>query len=232
MLPEEFKKIEEIAKKPLKDEKEIKMVEICLLKYKDPEVETKALQHIIENTNYPFKLTVYDNRVNSPNTSKIWNRLIKESTCDYVCILDSDVFVSRDWLKRMMETFEKPDCYVVLPVMNKTSGQEQIAKGALPYPQEPVKAKQIFAGQLVLYKKEIFDKIGYFDEDFNIYGQDSEWAYRLLKSEYNAYIRPDVWVEHIGGYSLRKSADNKEYDRRLEKSYAKILFKNKTYGKS
>ena len=218
----------ELAKIPLKDDSEIRRVEIIMLKFKEPEVEIEALNHIIENTDHPFKLTIFDNRLNLPNTSRIWNALIRESNCDYICILDSDVFVSKKWLTRLMETFEKPDCYAVLPVTNKTSGKQHRAEKALSYPQEPILVNRIFAAQIVLYKKEIFNKIGYFDEEFYIYGQDSEWSHRLLKSEFNAYIRPDVWVEHMGSYSLNKAAKEGNYDKGLERKYSKMLFRQKT----
>jgi len=225
-MNKEVKKIVEAVRAPLANEKEIKMVEIIMLKYKDPEVETRAVQHIIENTDYPFKLTVYDNRVNNKNISKIWNKLIKESTCDYVCILDSDAFVPPGWLTKMMSTFEKEDCYVVLPKVSNTSCSQQRADKEED--KEPEVLKEILAAQCVLYKKEIFEKIGYFDEDFLLYGQDSEWGDRLLKSKYKGYVRPDVLVKHVGSVSIKKTRKEGSYNPQIERIYAGTLFRKKT----
>lgn len=223
-----YTKIKELIKKPLANDKNI--VEIIMLKYKEPEVEKEAISRIIGNTDYPFKLTVYDNRINenNKNTAKIWNKLIKQSRHNYVLIMDSDVFVSRTkpcWLTRLMETFEqKKDAYVVSPVLDRTSGRQQAAKRALPYPQEPEEMRTIYAGQCILYKKSIFKKLGYFNEEYYVYGQDSEFALRLLHSPYKGYIRKDVFVHHIGSYSLGRTAERKEYDAVAEREYAGLLF--------
>src|SRR3972149_6350445 len=60
-------KINELTFWPLVSEKESKRVEIIILKYKNPDVEAKCLEYIIKNTDWPYKLTVYDNRNNTAN---------------------------------------------------------------------------------------------------------------------------------------------------------------------
>lgn len=221
-----IKKYQELASRPLKDEKEIKMVEVIMLKYKEPEVETECVKRIIENTDYPFKLTVYDNRVNEDrsNTSKIWNKLIKKSDCDYVCVLDSDAFVPACkpcWLTRMMETFDKKkNTWMVVPLVNRTSCKQQKAEEQLEYPAEPERLKDVYAAQCAIYKKEIFNRIGYFDEDFYLYGQDSEWGARLMRSPYNAFIRRDVLVDHKGSYSMNHKKETEDVDMPAERKYA------------
>jgi len=228
-IEKKIKKIIELTKKPIPTEKELQMVEIIVLKYKAPEVEVECAKNIIENTKWPFKLTLYDNRLGTKNTSKIWNKLIKESNCDYVLIMDSDVFVPKlnpCWLTRMMSTFVKKDCFVVVPRITKTSCSQQRYNKAED--KEPEKLTEVFAAQCVLYKKEIFDKVGYFDEDFLFYGQDTEWSYRLIKLGYNPYIRHDVLVKHIGHYSAKKESLSKpEFDMILEREYADELVKEK-----
>jgi len=220
------------VREPLPTESQIKRVDIVVLKYKDPEVETKCAQHIIENTDWPYKLVMYDNRPGVKNFSKTWNQLIRESTCDYVMIVDNDVFVPRldpCWLTRMMKTFDEfHDCYVVAPRVTNTSSDEQRAEGSEDKPAEHM--RHIFAAQMVLYKKEIFDKVGYFDEDFLFYGQDSEWSKRLMDKGYKTYLRHDVLVNHIGHYSTKKESKTKKpaFDRDLEREYAGKLFEAKT----
>ena len=226
-------RISEMIQQPLPTEHELKRVEIIILKYKAPEVEAECAKRLIENTDWPYKLNFYDNRPGTKNMSKIWNKLIRESVCDYLLFMDSDVFVpvlNPCWLTRLMSTFESyPDCYVVSPMVPRTSGFEQQADK--PSGRPPRKATEIFAGMCVLYKKQIFDKVGYFDEDFLLYGSDVEWAHRLISSEYDAYLRPDVLVDHISRYSTQKAAKTEEEYakiRFLEKKYSESLFKEKT----
>lgn len=222
-----FDKIIEKVKEPLADEKEIDMIEIGMLKYKDPKVETKAVEHIIKNTEHPFKLTVYDNRVNGKNLSKIWNKLIKESLCDYICLINSDAYVPEKWLRSMFKTLREEDnCYLVVPRVDNTYCPQQQANKAEDI--EPTKLTTIFAAQCVLYDKKLFEKIGYFDEDFLFYGQDSEFGHRLLKSDCDGYVDNRVLVKHVGSYSINRAAKRGEYDKELERFYAKKLFKIKT----
>ncbi len=218
-------------------EKELKMVEIIVLKYKDPEVEVKCAKQILEYTNWPYKMVFYDNRPGTKNFSKIWNKLIKESTCDYVIVMDSDAFVpmldpaspagGACWLTRMMNTFEEfADCDVVIPKVNRTSCSQQQANVAEDRP--PTVLTEPFAAQCVLYKKTVFEKAGWLDEEFLFYGQDSEWSHRANKMGIKTYIRHDVLIDHGKHSSIGKAAKKGEFNRDLEGQYAQRLFEEKT----
>lgn len=216
------------ARQPLPTDSALKRVEIIVLKYKDPEVEWRAAKHILENTDWPYKMNFFDNRPGTKNMAKAWNKLIRESTCDYVLIMDSDVFVpqlSPCWLTRLMSNFVHEGCYVSLPKATVTSCAEQRAQKPENRPAHPMKTR--FAGMCILYKKEIFEKVGYFDEEFLLRGSDIEWADRFLKSPYTAYISPDVVVEHVGSYSSKKANKKAEFSRALERIYANTLFNQK-----
>lgn len=215
---------------PVPTERELKMVEIIVLKYKDPEVETQCAQFILERTDWPFKMTFYDNRPGTKNFSKIWNKLIKESTCDYTIIMDSDAFVPQlkpCWLTRIIATFNDfPDCWAVVPRVNKTSCAQQRAERAEEI--APTQLTEPFAAQCVLYKKEVFEKVGWFDEEFLFYGQDSEWSHRAMTKGYATYIRHDVLIDHGKHTSINKAVAKGELDRALEGEYAQKLFEEKT----
>lgn len=219
--------------RPIPTESSIRRVEIIVLKFKDPEVETRVAQHVIENTEWPYKLTMYDNRPGVKNMSKIWNQLIRESTCDYVLIMDSDAFPPVHaagepcWLTRMMRTFQEfPDCGIVVPRVTTTSCDEQRATKSEHIPATLM--KDIFAAQCFLLRKDFLDKTGWFDEEFLFYGQDSEWAHRVMRKGYPIYLRHDVLVDHIGHYSSKKAARRAEYNRTIEREYAQKLFEEKT----
>jgi len=236
ITPEEreiaLKEVIRQVQRPLPGDRDIKRVEILVLNFKAPEVEVKCAQHLIENTNWPYKLNLFDNRPGTKNMSKIFNKVIKESTCDYIVIMDSDVFVPKldpCWLTRCMETFTThPDCIAVVPLVTKTSTKQ--LRASEPRKNPPEKIKGIFANMCVLYKKEGFEKIGYFDEEFLMYAPDSEWSHRLINSLYSAYVRPDVLVDHIGHYSNTKESKIKgqEILSVVEKEYSEDTFKKKT----
>jgi len=232
-----------LAEVPMKDEAAIGMVEIIVLKWKRPDVEIRCARQIIENTAWPFKLVVYDNRPNTPNTSRIWNKLIRQATCEYVCVLDSDAFVpateapyytprhglaSPCWLTRMMDTFQDhPDCRVVVPVTNNCASPQQKALRAEPYPSVE-RNDGIWAAFCFLMRKSLLEEVGPFDEEFVGYGQDSEFAFRLAKNGGGTYVRRDVWIEHLHGASFKQATASGEHDAKADRAYAQELYLRKT----
>lgn len=214
--------IVELAKVPMTNDVDTRRVEIIMLKYKEePEIINEAIMRIVHNTNHPFKLTIFDNRLNSANTSRIWNKLIRESTCEYVCIIDSDAYVpdvEPCWLTRMMESIEETG--IVIPVCDIGGGAQQLVKNAEKYPSF-TKNNGVWSGYCFLVDKCVFDHYGMFDERFYIYGQDSEFAFRTSKT--GAIMRKDVLVKHIGGASFKKNPI-----RDADKLYARTLFNKLT----
>lgn len=213
---DEITKIVELSKIPMKNDEDIRRVEIIMLKFKEPkEIINEAVSRIIHNTNWPFKLTVYDNRPNTANTAKIWNKLICESTCEYVCIIDSDAYVpdvEPCWLTRMMESIDERG--IVVPVSSAPGGARQHVSGPKPYPSSELNTGA-WSGYCFLVDKMVFEHAGYFDERFYMYGQDSEWAIRSG----GAIMRNDVYVKHIGGASFKSDPL-----RDADKAYARELF--------
>ncbi|HDD45192.1 MAG TPA: glycosyltransferase [Candidatus Desulfofervidus auxilii] len=220
----------EEAKKPLADDKEIKRVEIIMLTYKEPDIESEAARRVIYKTKWPYKFVLFDNRPNSRNFAKVWNKLIKESTCDYVLIMDSDAFVETDgWLTKLMETFDKfPNAMVVGPVAGAygTVATQQNMNPQNAY----IKATQI-SGYCFLVNKKIFDKIGYFDEDFCAFGQDSDFFARVVEAGFEIIINANVLVYHGKGnkadISLKKAEREEGFNWRLDSEIARALFEKK-----
>ena len=234
------KKIRELSKIPMKTEQETKRVDIIMLKYKEePRVIDKAISLIVNNTDWPFKLTVYDNRLNTANTARIWNKLIAESTCDYQLVIDSDAFVSRSepcWLTRLMENID--ECGIVYPVGDNVGGLNGGVAVPEPYGSkvklpEDIKIDDVAIGDRVcsgycfLIKREALKKAGWFDENFYIYGEDSEWSWRAIKT-IGTIIRRDVFVSHLSSYSFDKADKEGEVDKFADKEYARRLFCYKT----
>jgi GT2 family glycosyltransferase len=67
------------------------------------------------------------------------------------------------------------------------------------------------SGFFFLFKKEMFDEIGGFDERFYLHGQDSEWIDRVLESDWDIIIRPDVFVDHWVSASITAAKEREEF---------------------
>lgn len=225
---DEFKKIRDLAALPAKDEKEMGMVEVIMFLYNEHAwAADNVIPRLVKHANYPFRLTFIDNtrQISPINFSRVWNKYIQESRCEFIAFLDSDVLVHQDWLKRLMESFQDPKIDVAVPVLDNTSCSSCRATSEAPYPSF-AHLREILAAQMVVYRRSVFDRVGYFDERFLVYGQDSEWGYRFLKKGGKGIIRKDVFVNHVGSYSLNKFAEERKetYNKSIEREYARRLF--------
>ena len=82
-------------------------------------------------------------------------------------------------------------------------------------------------GTFLFYNKEISLKEGYYlDEDFFMYGEDTEWSLRLRKKGYNHYFTPNASVIHAEGGSFKIKAT-----KWIQISISEWLFIMKYYGK-
>ena len=223
---ERIESVRQLSLKPLADEREIRRVEIVMLKYKeDPEVIDRAVANVVHRTKWPFRLTIYDNRPNPPNMSKIWNRVVAQSSCDYVLIMDTDAYVpdlEPCWLTRLMESIDEKG--VVVPLGDNVSGINK-ASSTKTYPSATAKSG-IWTAFCFLFKKSLWEKEP-FDEEFFMYGQDSEWAARLSRKYGGVVLREDVLVHHLHGYSSKKAQKAGELDREADLGYAVRLYGEK-----
>ena len=59
-------------------------------------------------------------------------------------------------------------------------------------------------GACLLVKKEIFDQINQFDEDFDLYYGDADLCLKIIKAGYNVVYNPHAKLLHEGSYSIQK----------------------------
>ncbi len=232
---------------PLLDDHVVKRVEIIILKYKSPEMEQDCVSRIIKYTRHPYKLNVFDNRGNGPNTARAWNKLIRESTCDYVLFIDSDAFVQNTvgrirgieapdgvcWLEEMMKAFHLfKDVAIVGPVCGTPATSTM--QWMQPADQEPFLIDGHLSGYCFLTHKSIYDKVGYFDEDFCFYGQESDWIERVFESnrndgtDYKVVIAPRAHVihgyENEGSVAAKQALGEGELDPTMDASYSYLMW--------
>ena len=205
-------KILKVVEEPLQNDSNIKRVEIIVLNYKSPTLESECARRIIEYTKWPYKLNMFDNRGNGPNTARIWNKLIRESTCNYVLFIDSDAFVFDSigtvkgvrpndnsgvcWVTEMMRAFGMWDNVAIVGPVCGTTGVTTM-QSMRPKDMDPFTIDGHLSGYCFLTKKSIYDEVGYFDEDYNFYGQESDWIEKILEeNKYKIVIAPRVHVVH------------------------------------
>jgi GT2 family glycosyltransferase len=57
----------------------------------------------------------------------------------------------------------------------------------------------------MMMKREVYEKIGGFDEQFFMYGEDLDLCYRIQKNGYKVYYFPGTQIIHYKGESTKRS---------------------------
>lgn len=85
----------------------------------------------------------------------------------------------------------------------------------------------VVSGACMMVRKEIMEKIGYFDEDFFIYAEDVDFCYRVRKNGWKIFYLPDARVIHYHGQSTKLHEEIM-----LAQAYkSRKVFLRKHYGK-
>jgi biofilm PGA synthesis N-glycosyltransferase PgaC len=135
---------------------------------------------------------------------------IKRANTEIVGCLDADSQVDKDSLIRMIPYFNGKNIVAVTPAM-KVSGTETILQKIqnteynigilLKSIMGKLDAIHVTPGPFSLFKKEIFEKIGYFRHAHNT--EDMEIAFRIQENKYRIANCPNAFVYTITPRTLR-----------------------------
>lgn len=195
------------------------------------EITKNYIESVINNTKILFRLIIVDNKSdsatmgylrglkdalkdrltlieNSENLGwiKAVNQGLKISTAPYVCVMNNDVIVSAGWLDSMVDIMDKNQRVGLMnPRWEKKSfkglGGEYIETDWC-------------RGFCVLIRKEVIDKIGYFDEAYGFgYWEDHDYSVRAINAGYIPALALNSFVEHIKNVSVKSAMKQKEWDK-------------------
>lgn len=182
--------------------------EIVVVKYNNRIFEEICIAAVGRFTSKEHKLTVIDNFEPDRNLGALWNDLIKASEKKYVCLLNSDTEVTEGWLDRLCEAADKTGADAVGPMTNKCGIAFQVGQATPEYQMYRCKT---LSGFCLLLRKEAWERVKGFREDFSFYGQESNMLDRLEK----LYVRKDVFVKHVGAASISLYPDRQAEDKAL-----------------
>jgi len=69
-----------------------------------------------------------------------------------------------------------------------------------------VREVDVVTGCFMLVRREAIKQAGMMDEDFFMYGEETDWCYRFKKTGWKNIFMPDAEIIHLGGQSSRKIA--------------------------
>ena len=152
----------------------------------------------------------------------------------FLCILNPDTVVAEDtFLKLLQFSQDKKDLGIVgcrlkngngiflpeskrnVPVV-KVALKKILGLSKAYYAnhllKEDIAEVDVLVGAFMLIKKDVYNAVGGFDEDYFMYGEDIDLSYKILKSGYKNYYYGDTVVIHFKGESTLK---DKRYARRF-----------------
>jgi GT2 family glycosyltransferase len=164
---------------------------------------------------------------------------VEKTDADYIVLLNNDVEVTEGWLDRMRRVFERDtkvkavgpitsECkswqsYLharqILPVFQKPMGFETGGTGErakkLSYAYGELAAKcKMLAFFCTAFKKEVFEEIGYLDEDFGIgYGDDDDFCKRMRDAKMELAVSLGTYVFHNHQSTFKKLFTDAEIEK-------------------
>ena len=177
---------------------------------------TDGSQEFIKNkiNDFKFKIKLIENE-NNLGFSIAVNQGIKNSHCDLVFLLNNDVELNKDCISNLIKCINSDDdIFSVASKMIQLDNRELIDDAGDEYTIFGWTKKignnrnvanfkdfrEVFSccAGAALYKKAIFNEIGYFDENFFAYMEDVDIGYRAMIEGYKNVFCPNALVFHLG----------------------------------
>lgn len=183
------------------------------------------LKKSLKPHNFLKKITILQFKENL-GVAKSLNLGISKSLGKYICYLNSDTIVTKDWLLKSVKVFEKDkeitamgtmfnmfeDKNFVKQVEKDKTIIDKVAQFLSLINKGKIKKAKTIHGLCMLIKKSIFKKVGLFNENFYpCFGEDIEFCDRLRNNKYKMVDIMDVFIFHYWNQSSITDYFNKQY---------------------
>jgi len=184
-------------------------------------------------SNYPqVKIATFDKNYGYCGGN---NRAVPHATGDILLFLNNDVRVESDWLDAIADCFADDNVAAVQPKMLSDEQPDYFeyagaAGGYLDRFGYPFCRGRIFdtmekdtgqyddqadilwaSGAALAIRKEIFEQLAGFDEDFEFHMEEIDLCWRLWNTGYKVRFCPQSIVYHLGGGSMPMGSPRKVY---------------------
>ncbi len=159
-----------------------------------------------------------------------------ENACDYVWLLNNDTIVDEHALAALI------DCAIKIPQIGLVGSQlyyhedrslQALGGGSInpilgvtKYRLDPASALDYIHGASLLAKAELIRQIGFLDETFFLYWEDTDWSLRAKKAGWRLACAQDSKIWHKDGRSVGKGSAFADY----QHTRSGCIFFKKHYG--
>ncbi|MDD5397170.1 MAG: glycosyltransferase family 2 protein [Candidatus Moranbacteria bacterium] len=137
-------------------------------------------------------------------------RFALEKFADHIFVLNNDAIIENDALSLLAkEAAKNPAAGIFSPIITTANGEDVWFAGGLvdwlgmknTHITKPLAAisykTDYVSGCAMLIKKDVFKKIGLFDERYFLYYEDADFSLRANKAGFDLLIVPSVSVRHL-----------------------------------
>jgi len=218
---------------------------------------TDGTIHFLNSLKWP-NLKIIKNKKNL-GFAKGNNQGLEVAKGDFVMILNSDTIVQKGTLEKLVEFTKDTPLYAVSPLLVNPNGtiQEEyymrfpnlwqifgyhypllrILFMRLPLKwlavsrmkKKPFEVEQL-PGAALMAPKEVWQKVGLLDEDYQFLYEDVDWCWRAKKMRVKLMVVPEAKVTHLGGGSWKKKLNWDGFEFYRDYFEALLLFVRKNYG--
>ena len=152
------------------------------------------------------------------------NRAVAQSTGEWIGLINPDAFIDAGWLDAMKAAIARyPDVKLFTSLQLDAEHSDQLdgAGDALTFFGFPYRAgighkvpshmeiAEVFApcGAAMLIRRDLWDALGGFDEDFFCYCEDADLGFRARLLGERCLFVPEAKVRHVGSASLGVRSD-------------------------
>jgi GT2 family glycosyltransferase len=160
-----------------------------------------------------------------------WNRGIRETTGDYVLLLNADAWLADGALERLLDFADsRPRAAVVGPRLLNPDGTLQRSVRGFPtvwrlateylflrklaprtrvfnafyaggFEHDETREVEVVMGACMLVRREAVERVGYCDEDYFLFSEETDWCYRFREAGWQVVFFPGAECTHVRGAS-------------------------------
>lgn len=184
------------------------MVDIFVVRYNNKYVEDECIRLIKERTKSgTYNIIEYDNYPENIGLSTLWNNAIKQSSSEYICLINSDAYVTNNWLSEMLKAFKfksnvgvvGPSCNMLYAIQGRVT-EEQSLRVKDQFEEIPY-----ISGFCMLLKTNIGI---YFPEEIPFYHNEVSWQLLLKRAGLKRVWAKGAFVNHLDESTTKKTGQS------------------------
>lgn len=206
-------------------------VAVILVKYNRPDMEEATIRTVMETAQHPNYTLIAHQNDRGIGLAECWNNLIRgaySGGAEYICLLNTDTVPTPGWLLNLTGVLNTdPTIDAVVPSSNRV----HLSEIKVPFPDSETDRPRINAfaagftdfelrdlpaasAMCVVFRVDAWLLLGGFDEDFFLYGEDTDFFYRLAKNPLTGRVvwHTGVYVHHYGQQSMVKAEEDGEIE--------------------